>query len=113
MASIQTIKSDITGAVTYRAQVRVKGHPTESQTFSTRKKAESWAKALESAIEDGRHFPQRKSRRTLFAELVNRYRESALKELPSLSAGKREQHLDWWVKRLGGRTLAEITPDRI
>jgi integrase len=113
MASIQTIKSKITGAIAYRAQVRVKGHPPESQTFSTRKKAESWAKALESAVEDGRHFPQRKSRRTLFAELVNRYRESALKELPQVSAEKRGQHLDWWVKRFGGKTLAEITPDAI
>ena len=113
MATILRIESELTGNVTYRAQVRVKGRPPESQTFSTRKKAESWAKALESAIEDGRHFPQRKSRRTLFVELVNRYRASALKELPAVSAGKREQHLDWWLKRFGGRTLGEITPDLI
>jgi integrase len=107
------IKSERTGGVSYRAQVRVKGHPAESQTFTTRRKAESWAKALESAIEDGRHFPQRKSRRTLFAELVNRYRESALKELPPVSAEKRMQALGWWVQRFSGRTLAEITPNLI
>ena len=94
MASVQRIKSTLTGEISYRAQVRVKGRPPESQNFSTRKKAESWAKALESAIEDGRHFPQRQSRRTLFVELVNRYRGSALKELPAISARKRKQHLD-------------------
>jgi integrase len=33
--------------------------------------------------------------------------------LPAVSARKREQHLDWWVKRFGGRTLAEITPDLV
>jgi integrase len=113
MATILRIESELTGKISYRAQVRVKGRPPESQTFSTRKKAESWAKALESAVEDGRHFPQRKSRRTLFVEVVNRYRASALKELPAVSAGKREQHLDWWLKRFGGRTLGEITPDLI
>jgi integrase len=113
MATILRLESELTGRVTYRAQVRIKGRPPESQTFSTRKKAESWAKALESAIEDGRHFPQRQSRRTLFVEVVNRYRASALKELPAVSAGKREQHLDWWVKRFGGRNLGEITPDLI
>ena len=43
MATILRIESELTGKVTYRAQVRAKGHPTESQTFSTRKKAESWA----------------------------------------------------------------------
>jgi hypothetical protein len=60
MATILRLESELTGKVTYRAQ----GRPAESQTFGTRKKAESWAKAPESAIEDGRHFPQRQSRRT-------------------------------------------------
>jgi integrase len=113
MASIQRVTSPLTGAVSYRAQVRVKGRPAESETFSTRKKAEAWAKALESAIEDGRHFPHRKARGTPFADLVKRYRESALKELPKVSADKRDQHLEWWMKRFAGRTLAEITPDLI
>jgi integrase len=113
MASIQRIVSPLTGAVTYRAQVRVKGRPPEGETFSTRKRAEIWARALESAIEDGRHFPHRKARGTQFAELVSRYRQSALKELPEVSAGKRDQHLEWWAKRFAGRTLAEITPDLI
>ena len=30
-----------------------------------------------------------------------------------MSVGKREQHLEWWVNRFGGKTLAEITPDLI
>jgi hypothetical protein len=42
MATIRRLESELTGKITYRAQVRVKAHPPESQTFSTRKKAESW-----------------------------------------------------------------------
>ena len=40
MASIQRIKSPLTGDISYRAQVRVKGRPAESKTFTNRKDAE-------------------------------------------------------------------------
>ena len=33
MASIQKIKSPLTGEISYRVQVRVKGRPSESETF--------------------------------------------------------------------------------
>jgi integrase len=113
MASIQRVVSPLTHTISYRAQVRVTGRPAESQTFSNKKDAKEWAASLESAMKDNRHFPQRRARRTRFADLVRRYQESALKELPELSADKREQHLEWWAKHFAGRTLAEITPDVI
>jgi hypothetical protein len=40
MASIQRIVSPITSAISYRVQVRVKGRPTQSETFPNRKEAE-------------------------------------------------------------------------
>jgi integrase len=107
MASIQRIVSPLTKDVAYRAQVRVKGRPTESKTFTNRKDAKEWAAALESAITDARYFPSRKAQRTLFAELVERYRRDVLKD-PSRGA-----HLDWWKERFLGLTIAEITTDRV
>ena len=49
MASIQK-RTGRNGAITYRAQVRVKGFPTQSKTFLHKTKAEEWAKRTEIAI---------------------------------------------------------------
>ena len=54
MASIQRIVSPLTGAVSYRAQVRVKGRSSESETFPNRKEAKDWAASIETAIREGR-----------------------------------------------------------
>lgn len=72
-----------------------------------------WAAALETAIEDGRHFPHRRAQRTTFAALVDRYRETVMKDLRSSNRQTREQHLDWWLKRFGSYAIAEVTPDRV
>jgi len=39
MASIQRIKSELTGGISYRVQVRVKGRPALSETFPNLKEA--------------------------------------------------------------------------
>jgi len=116
MASIQTIPSTRTkgrAKPSYRAQVRVKGRPALSETFPSKKEAENWAASVESAIREGRHFPHLKSKRTQFAELVQRYRDTVMKEARASSKAVREQHLDWWNVRFAGRTLAELTPDLV
>ena len=105
MASIQRIKSALTGAISYRAQVRVKGRPTQSENFPNIKEAKSWAAGLESAIRENRNHPHLAGGRKSFAELVRRYREAE----PSCCA----QHLDWWVEYFVGKTVAEITPDAV
>ena len=64
MASIQRIVSPLTKAVSYRAQVRVRGRPALSETFPSVKEAGAWAGSTESAIREGRHFPHLKSKRT-------------------------------------------------
>jgi hypothetical protein len=48
MASIQRIVSPLTKYVAYRAQVRVKGRPTESKTFTNRKDAKEWRRKQQS-----------------------------------------------------------------
>ena len=49
----------------------------------------------------------------MFAELVQRYRDTVVKEARDSSKAVREQHLVWWNGRFTGRTLAEITPDLV
>ena len=113
MASIQRIKSPLTGAVSFRVQLRVKGRASESETFTNRKDAVAWAAGIETAIAEGRHFPHRKAQRTTLTSLVDRYRQAVLAEVKSSNRQTREQHLDWWARELGGLTLAELTPDRV
>ena len=80
MASIQRIVSPLTNAVSYRAQVRVKGRPAQSETFPNRKEAQQWAQSIETAIREGRHFPHAAARRTSFDALAKDYTETVLAE---------------------------------
>jgi integrase len=113
MASIQRITSPLTGALSFRVQVRVKGKPAQSETFPNQKEAKAWAASIESAAREDRNFPNLRARRTKFADLLQRYRESALKDMSEAAQQKREQHLTWWGEQFAGKTLAEITPDLI
>ena len=113
MASIQRIVSPLTKEISYRAQVRVKGRPTQSATFANRLKAQKWATSIEAAIDEGRDFPHMRSRRTAFTDVAKRYRESVTADWPEPAKSARERHLKWWEDRFAGLTLAEITADRI
>ena len=113
MASIQRIKSPLTGTISYRAQVRVKGRPTQSETFPNLKEAKAWGASVESAIRENRNHPHLAGGKKSFAELVRRYRETVMKDAGASSKAVREQHLTWWDTHFAGLTLAEITPDRV
>ncbi len=113
MASIQRITSPLTGETRYRVQVRVKGRPSQSETFPNIKEAKSWAASLETAAREDRNFPHLRARRTKFSALTERYRTTVLVDMPELAQQRREQHLAFWNKKFEGRTLAEITPEAI
>jgi integrase len=112
MASIQRIKSPLTGEISYRVQVRVKGRPAESETFPNVKEAKAWAGSTETAIRENRHFPHRRASRTSFDKLIERYGEF-LDDAQLANADARKQHLAWFGKKFTGLTLGEITPDRV
>ncbi|HJS88960.1 MAG TPA: site-specific integrase [Steroidobacteraceae bacterium] len=113
MASIQRIVSPITKSVSYRAQVRVKGRPAQSETFPNRKEAQTWAASIEAAIREGRHFPHAAARRTSFDALAKDYTETVLAEFDKKERATRTRQLKWWAEQFAGLALAEITADRI
>lgn len=114
MATITKVPSTKPGGkLAYRAQVRVKGRAAESATFSSRQKAEAWAKSLESAIEDGRHFPHAAARRTSFDALCEDYAKAVLVDFDATQQAARTRQLKWWSEQFAGLTVAEITADRI
>jgi integrase len=113
MASIQRIVSPFTKSVSYRAQVRVKGRPTQSQTFPNLKEAKAWGASVESAIRENRNHPHLAGGKISFGELVCRYRETVMKDAAVSSKAVRGYHLTWWDSHFAGCTLAEITPQRV
>ena len=111
MASIQRIKSPLTGAITYRAQVRVRGHKAFGNTFPNKKEAEQWARSAEASIREGRHFPHLAGGKKSFGECVDRYLKSAVADHKDVET--RRKHLARFEGFFIGKTVVEVTPDRV
>lgn len=109
MASIQERKSK-NGKVSYRAQVRLMGHPPQSATFDRKTDAKRWISDTEGAIREGRYFKTNESRKHTLEDMCERYVQLVL---PSKSASMQrgqKQQLEWWKTRIGKYALADVTP---
>jgi integrase len=113
MPSIQKIVSPKTGEISWRAQVRVKGRPSQSETFPRQSEAKEWAASIETAIRQGKHFPHAAARRTSFDALVVDYLKAIEGEFDADELETRKLKLEWWAKHFAGKTVAEITTDVI
>ncbi len=74
----------------YTAMVRKAGHPTLTQTFTSRRKAEQWAAGKEALIEEGQAFDT-PTKYTL-ADAVDRYLEDPDRHLTKYQ----KTVLKWW-----------------
>lgn len=61
------------GPFQWRAQIRRKGWPLQSETFETRKAAEDWATDIESQMRRGTFVDRGEIERTTFGEVLARY----------------------------------------
>ena len=104
MAAIQ--KRQGKGGISYRVQIRLKGHPPEAATFDRLTDAKRWAAETETAIKAGRHFGI--ARRRSFDELADAYLEHIKGRLTS--APGVEGQLDRWREEFKGLRLDEIKP---
>jgi len=103
LASIQRIKSSITGRISFRVQVRRTGFPSQSLTFPVQVEAKRWAKHVEARIRRERYAIL-----TPFANVVERYRKEVLADLTESARRGRELHLAWWTRRFRNRGFAAI-----
>lgn len=71
MASIQkrTLKN---GEVSYRVQVRLKGHPVQRATFNRLTDARKWAKSTEAAMRERRYFKTSESQKHTVSDMIKR-----------------------------------------
>ena len=80
MAYIQERKNE-NGKVSYRVQVRLKGHPLQTATFERKTDAKDWGQRTETAIREGRHFKTVEAKRHTLKELIDRYCGDYIKRL--------------------------------
>lgn len=74
MASIyKRKKKDGKGFTSYRAVVRITGHPTVCEHFSRKQEAEDWAVAVEAQIKQGKFDFSRYKNKSTFNNLVDAY----------------------------------------
>lgn len=109
MANIQR-RTDKAGRTSYRVQVRLKGYPPQTETFSRLTDAKRWAASVESAIREGRHFPTSTAKRRTVADVIDRYVRDVLPHKAPGTAETQGLQLQWWRKHMGSYRLSDVTP---
>jgi len=107
MANIQKRVSK-SGETSYRVQVRLKGHPSETASFERLTDARRWAQQTEAAIREGRHFKTVEAKKHTMAQTIDRYSKEVLahRENPV----NQKTYLKYWKEALGDYRLSDITP---
>ena len=100
MATIE--KRDTDEGVTYRAKIRIKGHPAQSATFKRLTDAKRWTQSTEAAIRERRYFKTKEAQRRTLAELVDRYTRDVIPQKGPWARDQAKQ-LAWWRAELGTR----------
>lgn len=108
MASIEKRQSQ-EGDVAFRVKVRIKGHPTQTATFTRLTDAKHWAQQTEAAIRERRYFKTSEAKRHTLEEAIDRYIKHVLPSKPKSEKDQKVQ-LNWWKQYLGQYVLADITP---
>jgi len=101
------------GDMQWRARVRVKGFPEQSRTFTYRKDAERWARALERELETSGFVDRREAEKNTLRQMLERYK---LEVTPAKkSAAIEEVKIDVILKdsTLPGLKMAAVTSKQI
>ena len=59
------------GSIGYRVQIRIKGMPTKSATFPTRKEGQAYALKKENELRSKHHFPRQESKERTFLDFYS------------------------------------------
>ena len=117
MATI-TERVSADGSKSYRVEVRLKGYPRQTATFTRKTDARKWAGQTEAAIREGRHFKTAEAKKHTLADLIDRYIRDVLPRPPRKANRPRSPRsiaiitaqLHWWKAELGAYTLDALTP---
>ena len=108
LGSIQTCEGK--KGKTYRAQIRVKGHPHQSKTFELKRDAEKWLRENITAMKSGLPFETKTMRTQYLSDVIDRYISDELD--PKASNYKtRLGQLNWWKSEIGSLLLTHLKLD--
>jgi integrase len=107
MGSIQQRKGR-DGRPSYRAQVRLRGYPAQTASFTKITDAKAWVSRTETALRDGERLPTGEAKRRTVADLIERRLRDVKRDRPHAYA-KEKQVLEWWQARIGRYSLANVT----
>ncbi|KNG95020.1 tyrosine-type recombinase/integrase [Pseudaestuariivita atlantica] len=91
----------------YRAQVRRKGHPQQSEYFARRKDAEAWVRKIETELDAGRFLFDGAAKKRTVSELIDRYEADVLPQ--KKSARDQRQQLSIWREMVGQEKLLGLS----
>ncbi len=95
------------GTVSYRAQVRLKGYPSQTATFDRKTDAKQWAADTESALRQGRLF--KTAKKHLVSDLIDSYIKHVIPNKGSQASHQQTQLL-WWRDAIGAYAIDAVTP---
>ena len=98
-------RSGKNGQLSYRAQVRRKGAPSLSATFTKPSDARKWIQITEAAILEGRHFKTSEAKKHTLADLIGRYLVEVMPQKRPSTSYTQTLHLIWWKGSDGGFPL--------
>lgn len=81
-------RTGVDGKISYHVQIRKRGYPTQTATFSKLAAAEAWAKDIESEMQRGVFVPRSEAEKTLVSQALDRYE---LEVLPSKRGEKADK----------------------
>jgi integrase len=103
-------KRDTQKGVVWTAEIKRRGQPRESKTFSRRTDATTWARRRETEISENRANPGAIARRHTVANLLRRYRDEVLPHKRASTSFTQSRQLIWWEGQIGHMFLADVLP---
>lgn len=108
MAVIQE-RTTQSGEKRYLATIRLKGHPTQSATFSRRNDAKKWIQTTEANIREGRYLHSSQERKKTVLDVIERYERDILPHRTK-DKDKMQRLLNWWKREMGSYILTNVHP---
>ena len=113
MATIQKRVAKSTGKVSYRVQVRRKGHPPLTATFDKKTDAKSWAADREAEVNQSKHFGYNIGKQHKLHDVIEPYIKEILPGKALNTARGQKTQLEWWQGELGTHRLSDISTSQV
>ena len=99
------------GEPSYTACIRIKGYPTDSNTFSRKTDAVEWAKKRETEIRENINFPKRKAQKYTVGDIIDKFIKNELPKKKTKVQGEYLRALNWYNEEIGKYYLSSLTAE--